>query len=410
MLFVALAFGMFAQAETGSAQAIFVEARTAFDAGDFPRALALFEQCVALGMNGPAVHYNIGVAAYRSGDQARAERAFLVVAETPSMAALAHYNLGLVELKRGHQKAARTWFDRAALESADEPLRNLARQRLEAMPPISPPAWSLYARSSVGYDDNVALRSPSIDSPGSGQDDVYGDLLVAGSYTLPTDWRIDGAAGLLRYSSLDEFDQGALSLGAVRQISLGDWYLELGAYGTQFTLGGDVYENSLAASAQATHRFSAEQALRAQLRAAAVNGEGDFSGLTGSRTDLALLYDQGWYSWNFGARARAEFNDSEDDIFATRWLELGAEAKWAATPLWSFGGGIAWRRTNHPAQPDAGLDAWDDRRTTLRVEVTRTLLKQLQLLLRYEHERNQSPVAASDYQRNWVAVSVEFWR
>src|SRR5262249_6464180 len=153
---VALAFGVFAHAGTDSAQTTFATARAAFDAGDYPLALTLFEQCAALGMDGPAVHYNIGVAAYRSGDTARAERAFLVVAETPSMAALAHYNLGLVELKRGHQKQARAWFDRAASEATDEPLRDLAQQRKESMPPISPTAWSLYARSSVGYDDNVA--------------------------------------------------------------------------------------------------------------------------------------------------------------------------------------------------------------------------------------------------------------
>lgn len=410
MLFLALALGSLAHAGADSAQTTFTDARAAFDAGDYARALALFEQCVALGMNGPAVHYNIGVAAYRKGDQARAERAFREVAETPSMAALAHYNLGLVELKRDHDKQARSWFERAAREATDEPLRNLAQRRLDDLPPVFVPSWSLYARTGVGYDDNVALRSQSIDSPASGQDDMFGDLLLAGSYTFQPSWRIDAAAGLLRYPTLDEFNQTALSLGVARGISLDAWYFELGAYGARFTLGGDVYEKSLAASVQATRAFSNQQSLRAQLHAASVNGEGDFSGLSGSRTDLALLYDWGWRSWNFGARARAEFNDSEEPVFATRWTELGVEAKWSATPLWSYGGGITWRSTRHPDQPDAGLAAWDDHRTTLRVEVTRTLVKQVQLFLRYEHERNQSPVEVSDYQRNWVSVSVEFWR
>ena len=410
MLILALAFGMLAHAGPDNPQATFSEARAAFEAGDFSRALALFEQCVALGMNGPAVHYNIGVAAYRIGDQARAERAFREVAGTPSMAALAHYNLGLVELKRGHDPQARDWFERAAREATDEPLRNLAQQRLDSLPAAFSPRWSLYARTGLGYDDNVALRSQSIDSPGSGQDDSYGELLLAGSYTFRPYWRVDAAAGLLRYRSLDEFDQTALSLGGVREMSAGGWYIELGAYGTQFSLGGDVYEKSLAASAQATRAFSNRQSLRAQLRATSVNGEASFSGLSGSRTDLGLLYDWGWRSWDFGAHARAEFNDSEDPVFATRWTELAAEAKWSATPLWSYGGGLTWRSTRHPAQPDASLAAWEDHRTTLRLEVTRTLVKQVELFMRYEHETNQSPVAVSDYRRNWVAVSIEFWR
>jgi TolA-binding protein len=73
-----------------------------------------------------AVHFNIGVAAYRSGDYPRAERAFREVAATPAMAALAHYNLGLVELKRGHERAARGWFEQAAQDGGDDRLRSLA--------------------------------------------------------------------------------------------------------------------------------------------------------------------------------------------------------------------------------------------------------------------------------------------
>ena len=401
---------MCARADTGSAQNTFAEARAAFDAGDFPRALALFEQCVVLGMTGPAVQYNIGVAAYRSGDQARAERAFRAVAETPSMAALAHYNLGLVELRRGREKQAREWFARAAGETVDEPLRKLAQRRLDDLPLPPRPEWSLYARTGLGYDDNVALRSSSIDSPGSGEDDLFGELLLAGSYTFRPSWRIDAAAGLLRYPDLDAFDQTAFSFGAAHGLSADSWYFELGAYGTQLTLGGDVYERSLAASAQATRAFSNQQSLRAQLRASSVDGEGDFSGLSGSRTELGLLYDWGWRSWSFGTHARAEFNDAEDQIFASDWMQLGAEAKWSATPLWSYGAGITWRRTRHPAQPDAEQPAWDDNRIALRIEVTRTLWRQSQLFMRYEHERNRSPVEINDYERNWLAVSIEFWR
>ena len=137
-------------------------------------------------MQGPAVHYNIGVAAYRSGDLARAETAFQEVARTPAMAALAHYNLGLVALKRGDEKAARQWLERVALETSDEKLASLAQSRLDEQPKVSTSTpWSLYARSGVGYDDNVALRSASIETIGSGQDDAFGELMLAGSYSLP---------------------------------------------------------------------------------------------------------------------------------------------------------------------------------------------------------------------------------
>jgi hypothetical protein len=393
-----------AHAAAGDAKARFAEARTAFEAQDFSRALFLYEQCLALGMQGPAVHYNIGVAAYRTGDLARAETAFQEVARTPAMAALAHYNLGLVALKRGDEKAARQWLERVALETTDEKLASLAQSRLDGLPKVSTgTAWSLYARSGAGYDGNVALRSASIDTTGSGQDDAFGELMLAGSYSFRPSWRFDGAVGLLRYADLDEFDQDALSFGVAHGMQLAGWHLEPGFYVTQFSLGGDVYERSAAASAEATRALSGHGLLRAQLRVSAVNGEGDFSGLSGSRSELGLRYEwEGRKAWRFGAQARAEFNDSEDEAFASRWIEMGADARWIASPQWTFVAGATLRRTHH--------ETWDDDRTAFRLEATRSLWEHAQLFVRYEREHNQSAVAEYDYDRDWVAASIEFWR
>jgi hypothetical protein len=396
-------------AAAGDAQARFAEARSAFEAGDFSRALSLYEQCLASGMQGPAVHYNIGVAAFRAGNLSRAESAFQEVARTPAMAALAHYNLALVALKRGDERAARRWLER--VETSDEKLANLAKSRLDELPKASASSdWSLYARSGAGYDGNVALRSASIDTTGSGRDDAFGELMLAGSYSLLPSWRIDGAVGLLRYADLDEFNQNAMSFGVAHVMDLAGWHLEPGLYLTQFSLGGDVYERSAAASAEASRPFSDHGQLRAQLRVSAVNGEGQFSGLSGSRSELGLRYEwKGLPAWRFGAQARAEFNNSEDEAFASRWIEMGADARWSVSPRWTLVAGATLRQTRHPAQPTI-QDAWDDDRTAFRVEATRLLWEYAQLFVRYEHENNRSPIPENDYDRDWVAVSIEFWR
>ena len=44
------------------------------------------------------------------------------------------------------------------------------------------------------------------------------------------------------------------------------------------------------------------------------------------------------------------------------------------------------------------------------VGITRTLWRQAQLFVRYELERNASPVAGYDYDRNRVSASIEIWR
>jgi hypothetical protein len=410
-LFIGLSLmsGAAVRADSGTAATRFAEGRAAFDAADFPKALRLYEECLRLGMQGPAVHYNIGVAAYRAGELARAEQAFLEVAETPAMAALAHYNLGLVALERSDEPAARGWFELAARESTDEQLAGLAARQLGKLPtaPASAP-WSIYARGGVGHDDNVALRSESLDIPGSGEDDTFTELLAAGSYSFLPSWRVSGAAGAIRYSSLDDFDQTALSLGVERQIAIGDWYVELGGHASQLSLGGDVYERSTAVSANAAKVFAALGTLRAHVRLSAIDGQGDFAGLSGTRTNLGVQYESVWRSIGFVVRARAEENDSDDAAFASRWTELGAEARWAASPLWSLAAEAALRRTRHPTSLAA--ESWTDRRAAFRLEAIRTVGKQAQISVRYERERNRSPFDAYDYERNWIAAAIEVWR
>ena len=397
------------RAATAEAQARFTEARTAFDAQDFPRALALFEQALALGMDGPAVHYNIGVAAYHAGDLARAELAFGHVARAPAMAALAHYNLGLVALKRGDSGAARGEF-RQAESTGDERLASLATRQLDKLPPEPPPAaWSLYARGGVGYDDNVALRSDSLDSTASGEDDVFAEVLGSASVSFGQDWHVDAAAAFLDYIDLDDFDQGVFSLGVRRGFSLDDWYLEAGGYATQLTLGHDVFERSAAAGARATRDFGGGQFLRAFVRATAVDGEGDFSGLSGSRIELGASFDWNWEAWSFDVYTRGEINEAEDDVFASRWAELGGRAQWAMSPRWIFSAGGTLRRTRHPAQ-EVSPEPWEDRRFTIRLGATWKLWQQAQIFVRYEHEENASPIESYEYQRNWVAASIEYWR
>jgi hypothetical protein len=89
-------------------------------------------------------------------------------------------------------------------------------------------------------------------------------------------------------------------------------------------------------------------------------------------------------------------------------MEVGADARWAFTPQWTFVAGATLRQTRHPAQ--LTVEGWDDDRTAIRLEATRLLWQRTQLFVRYEHESNRSPVAQYDYDRDWVAASIEFWR
>jgi hypothetical protein len=326
------------------------------------------------------------------------------------MASLAYYNLGLVALERRDEAEARDWFDRAIHDAVpDERLQVLALRRLDELPePRAPGGWYYYTRAGLGYDDNVALRSASFDSTATGEADAYGELVLASTYSF-RQWRFDTGASLLQYDTLHDFNQSSYFLGAARSFRTDKWYFEFGAVGSQASLGGDVYERDVTAGAQVTRMFVDGSRLRAQLRGTSVRGQGAFTGLTGRRTEFGLFFDTRVRAWSFGAHTRAETDDSEDPIFTSRWVQLGADANYAFSPLWGVALSAALRRTRHPAQSDV-LASWDDNRTTLLVGFTRTIWKQTQLFVRYERERNDSPVAGYDYDRNQVLASVEIWR
>jgi thioredoxin-like negative regulator of GroEL len=401
-----------ARASAASAEALtlFAEATAAFEAGDFSRARALFDQALEAGLEGPAIHFNIGAAAFRAGDLPRAERAFREVARSPSMAALAHYNLGLVALDRRDEREAREWFERTLHQQnpSHDRLMSLAARRLEELPQARRTgAWSYYARGGAGYDDNIALRSDSVESSASGDEDSYAELTVSGNYAFGA-WRLDAGAGMIEYTELDDFSQTSLHLGGARSFRLDDWSFELATHASQLSFGGEVFERNVTAGALATRWFYGGSRLRARLRAASVDGNGLFSGVAGDRTELGLYYDKAWRSWYFGAHTRAERNDSEDLIFASSWIQLGAEARYTLSPMWGFAMSAAVRRTTRPAL-SAATPERNDNRLALLASVTRTLWKHAQLLVRYEHESNDSPVAGYDYDRNRATASVEFW-
>ncbi|HEX5161774.1 MAG TPA: tetratricopeptide repeat protein, partial [Steroidobacteraceae bacterium] len=218
LLAMALSAGGRCWSASATAQSYFSEGSAAYDAGDFSKARALFELALSEGMEGPAIHYNIGSAAYRGGDLPRAEREFREVARTPARASLAYYNLGLVARERRDESAAREWFERAVHDaSPDARLKELALEQLDELPePQAPGGWYYYSRAGVGYDDNVALRSASIDSSASGESDAYGELFVASTYSF-AQWRIDAGASLLQYRDLRDFNQGSYFIGAARR-------------------------------------------------------------------------------------------------------------------------------------------------------------------------------------------------
>lgn len=356
---------------------------------------------MAARLDGPAIHYNIGVAAYRLGRFDRARTAFEEVARTPSMAALAHYNLGLVAKAQSNSAAAREHFARAYEETGDERLKGLARTQLGAAEPPQRLEWAVFASSGVGYDDNVTLSSSGTQLGIAKESDVYGDSLVAGTVQLGGGWRVDGDLSYLNYLDLDDYDQLSASAGGRYRFDVADWRTDVGLELGATLLDGDVLERRQVLLAQATRALTKAWSLRARYRLSFVDGAGEFDGLDGLRHEVSARMTYAQIAWGGNVGYRFERNDYDAAALSATRHYLFAEAYRSITRLWTARGSVSVRHGEYD-----GAGGSEDR-VELTAAAERSLSDRLTLVMQYGFTDSDADEAALDYRRNRVFVGVE---
>ena len=241
----------------------FAAGSAAFSAGDYTRALGLFQAARARGLDSAALAYNIGVCQYRLGNHAAAESTFADLAmRFPGFRALAEYNRGLVLLALGRRSDARAAFGTAQAEG-DERLAALAAAALveagDGQSKAPAVRWLGYFGASLGHDDNVALVDelslPANVAAASPFTDVMGYASRRFDTRVPLRLELTGYA--VRYADDHLFDQSSLRADAVFQWSAGDaWRFEAGPYLASSTLDGDGFEHTRGAQLRAVRNLS----------------------------------------------------------------------------------------------------------------------------------------------------------
>lgn len=392
-----------AYSHTEEATKQFRSGSSAFQAGDYQKALTAFESALAQGMSTPALHFNIGVAAYRAGNYRRAETAFKEVANTPTMAGLAYYNLGLVELKRNDSAAASRWFSRVEDATEDPRLRQLAAAQLgDVQPPASGHKWVGYAGFGVGHDDNVALVSNSDVLGISDKADNFAEAQLSFSTLLGESWRLDGGAMMVDYQSLDSFDQLGLQAGARYRWLFDDWTNDAGVQLAYTTLDGSGFESRRALFVQTGRDLLPDLYVRGRYRFSDIDGLNEFRGLTGRRHELGATLDWTRAEWNFSFGYQFEIGDYDDDSLSATRHQLSVDAEYNFATDWSLLAEASRRRSNYDSDTNG-----NEQRTELALALTRTLTSRWQVFLRYSYTNNDADSAGYDYTGNRITAGVE---
>ncbi len=401
-MLIAFLAPLFAHARSAESLQQFEIGKQAVAAKDFATALDAFEAAAAAGMTGPAVHFNIGVCAYRLGRWSRAASAFREVARTPEMAPLAHYNLGLVALGDGKRDQAARWFTQAERETTDEGLRSLATRQLAQLPPPPERNWVAFGSFAAGYDDNVALVSGGDVLGVSGTDDAFGELQIAAAGPLVGPWRFDGSIVLLDYQDLDSFDQLTANTGARYRLPLGEWTGEAALQLSYSTLDREGFESKRMLLLQASRALSEEWRLRARYRFSDIDGLDGFQGLDGYRHELGIRGVWHRDSWDVNLEYKFDTSDYDDESLSFSRHQLGVDVQRDLDEHWTVQGGLSFDRSRYDVAANGSEERFE-----LTLAASRSLNDTWRVIVRYAYADNRADLPEFNYQRNLVSAGVE---
>jgi tetratricopeptide (TPR) repeat protein len=390
----------------------------AFRAGNYTAARDHFEAARQAGMDKPALYYNLGAVYYRLGQYRKARKAFARLTDEPGSAALAHYNLGLVARKLDDPATARRHFRIASRTSDDPKIQRLAREALGREEESDPLAG--VASVGLGYDDKVILDPGEIVGS-SDTDDFFVEALAGGSYQLrgsrEQGLQLKGSVYHLDYFDIDAFDQTFLRLGPEWDTPVGDWAIDLAAYGDLIYLDGEPFEWIATGEVDGTRPLAGDHALRLRYRLSYLDGQSPFGYLTGirHRAEAEWRYDDGTREARAGYEL--EYNDREDfseagtftSVSPTRHeLELRAGREWAQ--VWEAEVRATYRFSRyHDAHvaSDGTATTREETRLRARAAISRELPWELRAFAEFQFTDNDSNIDFYDYTANVYTIGLE---
>jgi tetratricopeptide (TPR) repeat protein len=179
------------------------------------------------------LHYLLGVAAFRSGDFARAESAFSQAIQCDSGHAYAQYGLGLIYRKIGRAQQAQRSFEAAlradpTMQAARQQLADLASEEALTQPPdvMAEPTQNAVQSTAAKESRSLAELLDARGSPRPDESTLTGCLVWTGQPSLRSlGSGIAGAILIILAPRLLHSMVSGLPSGAGRQAGAGLWRL-----------------------------------------------------------------------------------------------------------------------------------------------------------------------------------------
>ncbi len=388
----------------------FAAGNQSFANGDYSRALAYFEDARDAGVEGPAVHYNIAVCQYHSGNYDEADATFRLVADRyPQMRALAEYNRGLVLLRQDRESEARPLFEQAT-RGPDQKVAQLATAALRRLdsgrePVEQPSRWASFVDVSVGHDDNVALLEESSLPTGQSSESPFTEALavISGPLSARSGLRFDGSAYAVRYDDAGQLDQTSVRLSGAYHWTTRAWRMEAESHFNRTTLDGDEFEERLGVGLNLKRPLSSSMTLGVQVVHDEVDGaESQFDYLEGSREQVGVSMDRYSRSGRVTLAYQLESNDRVGASVAATRSRVSVRYRYTMSTHWDADVGLSLRTSAY----DDLVVPRDEDLTELSLGLGRSFALGLRLYVTYRGSDNNSSVDAFSYTRRRISLGV----
>lgn len=395
--------------------------------GNYQRALKQFQQAKKLGLDTPALKYNLAVAYYKLGQFNQARKDFAELVKVPDYRQIAYFNLGLVANKQNDRATAVDAFSHAYQEGKSDKIRILAAEALQRLKAPLPKKvtvrkrWSGFLSGGFASDSNVTLANNDLLGVTS-QSDTYYFLSGYGAYWLQggrnagTRIFLDGYSQ--NYSSQTSYNFSQLGAGIARYQRLGSWRLRLGGFWDEVSFGGKSYERILSGELRGSKTLSKYTRLEMRYRASQIKVldplydylEGSRQQLrVGSRTRMSDIMYRVYYQLELNNRKdRVGTVDPFTSYSPTRH-SLRVTGWWDINKLWTLrlDGRYRYSRYNDDDILAGGIiKRREDRQMRLSARLSRELDKHLNINLKYTTTNSDSNIARKSYDRSLTSLGV----
>ena len=431
-------------------------ARQAYESGNFEQALALYDAAIKRGGVKPTTLYNRAATLYKLNQLPKAKAAFMELLADPKWADLARYNLGLIAEQRGQIQEARKWYAEVHQNTSNLRLKTIAERKLAQLagaPASKSAAGSKSAADlksgkkktdelqktstkpapntnkntlllSLGAvaDDNATGLAEELSGGASAAEDTYWHGLVYG-HTFWGDTKIYALGQMRQFQKFDDFNTRVVGAGLEWSTDLAQWQWRYGLRALNIAVAKGTLANQLTATLVGGTTWG-NNTLKLRNNLSQFSTPSDYAHLQGWQNQMRASWQKKWGKFSLEPQLAWELNNRRNKSrpntyysYSPSILSAQLQSKYDLSPKWQIHAAAEWAQADYDGvnrlTDIGGVTKNQPRsydRTTLSLGARYRLHRYWYLKLDYQRAQTNDAFALYSFDKNTLAVKIEFVR